>query len=93
MIARTGIISNYDKDKKRVTLIWDDGGNVSLPLLMMKNKKKKQQKCKIKAKARLRKELRENTREKYEIERKLKNKVLTELTIVPFFMFIILYKF
>ena len=60
---------------------------------MMKNKKKKQQKYKIKAKARLRKELRENTGEKHEIERKLKNKVLTELTIVPFFMFIILYSF
>lgn len=38
MIARTGIISNFDKEKKRVTLIWDDGGNVSLPLLMLKNK-------------------------------------------------------
>lgn len=36
MTARTGIISNYDAVKKRVTLIWDDGGNVSLPLQMLK---------------------------------------------------------
>ncbi|MBR2848768.1 MAG: hypothetical protein IKB87_04875 [Clostridia bacterium] len=36
MIARTGIIDNYDREKKRVTLIWDDTKNRSLPLLMLK---------------------------------------------------------
>lgn len=36
MNARTGIIDNYDRDKKRVTLIWDETKNRSLPLLMLK---------------------------------------------------------
>lgn len=36
MSARTGIIDNYDREKKRVTLIWDETGNRSLPLLMLR---------------------------------------------------------
>lgn len=38
MTARTGTISNYDRAKNRVTLVWDDTKNVSLPLLILKLK-------------------------------------------------------
>lgn len=34
MSARTGIIDSYDREKHRVTLIWDETKNRSLPLLM-----------------------------------------------------------
>lgn len=36
MSARIGVIDNYDREKRRVTLIWDDTKNRSLPLLMLK---------------------------------------------------------
>ena len=35
MTARTGIIDSIDREKKRITLIWDDTKNRSLPLLML----------------------------------------------------------